>query len=59
MSVSCCLQENHLDGVNVDFEEAIGKRSISERDGLSLLMWELYKAVKTNIGNNSQVRGGL
>ena len=47
------MQEHHLDGINMDFEEDIPQRS--EQDGLSLLMWELYKAVKNNIGPYAQV----
>ena len=41
------IQTNHLDGINVDFEEEIAKTNQAERDGLSLLMWELYGALKT------------
>ena len=41
------IQTNFLDGINVDFEEEIAKTNQAERDGLTLLMWELYGALKT------------
>ena len=47
------MQNHHLDGVNVDFEQDIPLRT--QQDGLSLLMWELYKAVKNDIGTYAQV----
>ena len=40
------IQMNYLDGINVDFEETIAKSNQVERDGLSLLMWELYGVLK-------------
>ena len=34
------------DGINVDFEAPISRDNQTVRDGLSLLMWELYTSLK-------------
>ena len=41
------IQTNNLDGINIDFETPIERWERSERDGLSLIVWEMYKALKS------------
>ena len=40
------IRKNNYDGINVDFEAPISKNNQTVRDGLSLLMWELYESLK-------------
>ena len=41
------IQTNNLGGINIDFETPIERWERSERDGLSLIVWEMYKALKS------------
>ena len=36
------ILKNNLDGINIDIEAPIAKRDQGERDGLSLIVWEMY-----------------
>ncbi|CAH1777543.1 unnamed protein product [Owenia fusiformis] len=48
------IQDNYLDGVNVDFEDAIEKDDDKTRDGLTALMKGLYNGLK-HLNQNYQV----
>ena len=48
------VEENFLDGLNVDYEKAIGKGQPKLRDGLTALVKELATALRSRY-KNSQV----